>query len=176
MSGRRFRVRVEETEVDVEVQTEGERTRVLVGGRWLEVFSTPDRSWRVVGEQGQAHHIVTLEPGPRPSAAAVAGRTLSIQMRTQQEAALAEALAAAGGASGAGATVASPMPGRVVAVLVELEQSVERDQPLVIVEAMKMENEVRAPAAGVVRRIGPAAGETVNAGDLLIELSPHPDS
>lgn len=173
---RRFRVRVAQTDFDVEVQSQAEGIAVVVEGQTFEVFEAPERSWRVVPAGTTNHHIVTLEPGARPSSAAIEGRTVGIEVRSAQEAALAAALAAAGHGIEGAATVASPMPGRVVRVLVEPDQTVERDQPLVIVEAMKMENEVRAPVPGLVAKVGVAAGDTVDAGQMMVELSPHPDS
>lgn len=65
------------------------------------------------------------------------------------------------------ATVEAPMPGLVVKVLVAEGDEVVEDQGLVILEAMKMENEIRSPVAGTVRRVGAAAGQAVNLGDLL---------
>jgi biotin carboxyl carrier protein len=60
------------------------------------------------------------------------------------------------------------MPGKVIAVLVAEGDVVEKGQGLVIVEAMKMENEVRSPIAGTVREIKVSAGETVEGGALLM--------
>ncbi len=64
----------------------------------------------------------------------------------------------------------APMPGLVLRVDVEEGQEVAEGQGLVIVEAMKMENELRARVAGRVRRVHVAAGESVRRGDLLIEF------
>ena len=71
-----------------------------------------------------------------------------------------------------GAVVEAPMPGLVVKMLVEQGEEVEADQPLLILEAMKMENELRSPAEGTVRTIGAAAGDTVNQGDVLVVVEP----
>jgi biotin carboxyl carrier protein len=60
------------------------------------------------------------------------------------------------------------MPGKVVAVLVEVGQRVERGAGLVVLEAMKMENEFRATGPGVVSAIHVAPGQAVSAGDLLL--------
>jgi biotin carboxyl carrier protein len=65
-------------------------------------------------------------------------------------------------------SVSVPMPGKVIAVLVAEGDSVEKGQGLVIVEAMKMENEVRSPIAGEVKDIKVKAGETVEGGALLL--------
>jgi pyruvate carboxylase subunit B len=66
--------------------------------------------------------------------------------------------------------VAAPMPGLVVKVQVEVGQQVRAGQGLVIVEAMKMENELKAPADGVVARIDVEPGRTVDKGATLIVL------
>ncbi len=65
------------------------------------------------------------------------------------------------------ATVAAPMPGLVVRLLVEPGQAVGVDQGLLILEAMKMENEIRSPQEGVVKSINVQAGQAVNPGDVL---------
>lgn len=64
--------------------------------------------------------------------------------------------------------VASPMPGVVVAVLVQEGQPVTTGESLAILEAMKMENEIRAPRNGTVDRVYVAAGQSVGQGDDLI--------
>jgi len=64
--------------------------------------------------------------------------------------------------------VSVPMPGRVIAVLVGEGDKVEKGQGLVIVEAMKMENEVRSPIAGEVKHIRVKAGDALEAGATLM--------
>jgi biotin carboxyl carrier protein len=61
----------------------------------------------------------------------------------------------------------APMTGKVVRVLVEEKQSVEAGQGVVVVEAMKMQNEIKSPKAGVVQKLLAAVGASVSAGDLL---------
>jgi biotin carboxyl carrier protein len=74
--------------------------------------------------------------------------------------------------AGAGAhgeqTITAPMPGRVVRVLVAPGDAVEARQPVVVVEAMKMENELRSPKTGRVREVAVAAGTSVEAGRVLV--------
>ena len=68
-----------------------------------------------------------------------------------------------------GGSLAAPMPGKVIAVLVQKGARVEKGAPLVILEAMKMEHTITAPRAGTVAEIRFAAGEQVDEGvDLLI--------
>ena len=64
--------------------------------------------------------------------------------------------------------VSVPMPGKVIAVLVSEGDKVERGQGLVIVEAMKMENEVRCPINGEVREVRVKTGDALEAGAVLV--------
>jgi biotin carboxyl carrier protein len=66
--------------------------------------------------------------------------------------------------------VAAPMPGKVVRVLVTVGDSVDVGQGLVVVEAMKMQNEMKAARLGRVTEVRARAGETVGAGDTLVVL------
>ncbi len=75
----------------------------------------------------------------------------------------------AGGAAGASGKISliSPMPGKVVRVLLNEGDEVAADQGVLIVEAMKMQNEVQSPKAGKVTEMRVAEGQTVNAGETL---------
>jgi biotin carboxyl carrier protein len=63
--------------------------------------------------------------------------------------------------------IAAPMPGKVVRVLVKAGDAVEAGQGLLVVEAMKMQNEIRSPKSGTVERILVEEGQAVNAGEVL---------
>ena len=67
-------------------------------------------------------------------------------------------------------TITTPMPGNIVKVLVSEDQTVEKGESLVIVESMKMENVLSAPASGVVKKIHVSAGDQTQFGQVLIEL------
>ena len=66
--------------------------------------------------------------------------------------------------------IKAPMPGRVIAIEVEVGDAVESGQSIIIVEAMKMENELRAHVAGKVKEIRVNTGASVNKGDVLVVL------
>lgn len=68
-------------------------------------------------------------------------------------------------------TIKSPMPGKVVKVLVQEGQAVEVGTPIIVVEAMKMENELAAEVAGSVQKIFVAAGDAVEGGAKLVTIS-----
>src|SRR5258708_38860619 len=67
-------------------------------------------------------------------------------------------------------TVAAAMPGRVIRLLVAIGQAVEAGEGLIVVEAMKMQNEMKSPKAGKVLEIRTTAGAAVAAGDALIVI------
>jgi biotin carboxyl carrier protein len=74
----------------------------------------------------------------------------------------------AGAAAAGPRAVKAPMPGRVVRVLVAPGEDVAEQQGVVVIEAMKMQNELKSPKAGKVVRVAVAIGETVGAGDVLV--------
>jgi biotin carboxyl carrier protein len=80
-----------------------------------------------------------------------------------------------GGGGSAGSegrqNIVAPMPGKVVRVLVQPGSEVEAGQGLFVVEAMKMQNEIKSPKQGKVERISAKEGQAVNAGDVLAVIA-----
>ena len=77
---------------------------------------------------------------------------------------------AAPAAPAAGEKVNCPMPGNILDVRVNVGDEVKEGDILMILEAMKMENEILAPCAGKVATVAVAKGATVNSGDLLVVI------
>ncbi len=97
----------------------------------------------------------------------VEGRTIPVQVR--QAGGFGRQKPAAGAAHGTGPQrVVAPMPGKIVRVLVAAGDEVKARQGLVVVEAMKMENELRAGRDGRVREVAVVEGQSVDAGTLLV--------
>ena len=71
-----------------------------------------------------------------------------------------------------GGIVSSPLPGKVLSVKAQVGQKVKRGDLLLVIEAMKMENEIFAADAGTVRKVHVTSGQSVETGDLLAELAP----
>jgi acetyl-CoA/propionyl-CoA carboxylase biotin carboxyl carrier protein len=105
---------------------------------------------------------VWLPPTP-VGAAAPAGGAAPARSRSRS------AAVSGGGAAGAG-TVVSPMQGTIVKTLVAVGDAVEIGQAVVVLEAMKMENQVGAEKAGTVSEVRVNAGDTVGAGDVLVVI------
>lgn len=164
-------VRCDGREERVEVQRDGETYRVKVGDRLYEVESASagplvrslligrDQFEVAVRRNHGGHYVVTsggatsvvevVDPLTHLARASVAARRADALQR-----------------------VTAYMPGKVVSVLVEEGQTVEAGQGVVVLEAMKMENEIQAERAGIVRRIMVRSGEAVEGGDPLFELAP----
>jgi acetyl-CoA/propionyl-CoA carboxylase biotin carboxyl carrier protein len=125
-------------------------TTVEVNGKRFAVkLWVPESAPVVVG--AAAPGAVTAGPAARKPARAASG-------------------AAGGGGSGSG-DVAVPMQGTIVKVLVEVGQEVETGQAVVILEAMKMENQITAERSGTVREIKVGAGDTVGSGDVVVVIA-----
>ena len=69
-----------------------------------------------------------------------------------------------------GTTVEAPLPGKILKVNVAVGQAVKAGEDLVILEAMKMENEIKSPADGVVKAVNVAVGGNVATGDVLVVI------
>ena len=110
----------------VDVRSEGDRHRVDVGGRTVEVMLIDELRHGGVSVAGDAAE------GPQE--------------------------------------IRALMPGKVVTTLVKIGDEVTSGQGLLVVEAMKMENEVKAPAAGVVKELRVEAGQAVEAGEVLARI------
>jgi len=101
----------------------------------------------------------------------VAGERVQTEVVDERARAI-RVMGAAAGVAGATANIRAPMPGMVVKVEVEEGQVVTQGQGVVIVEAMKMENELTAETDSRVAGVRVAAGDTVEKGQVLVELEP----
>ena len=121
------------------------------------------RTYEVEVESGKAMCVAEYEAFA-PAAAPVAATPAPVA------APVAAAPAAAGVTVSGGESVNAPMPGNILKVNVSVGQSVKKGEVLVVLEAMKMENEIMAPCDGVVSAVPVAKGATVNTGDLLVAI------
>jgi biotin carboxyl carrier protein len=173
----RYDVEVAGVTKHVTVVREGDGFAVTLDGRTFQIDAARidghtlsllvDRVW--LDETVRSVHDVTVVPmdaapgslmvrvGTTPIPATIDGRRLHSQG------------AAAHASSGAG-RVSAPMPGKVVRVLVAAGDAVRARQPLVVVEAMKMENELRAERDGTIAELHAREGMLVEAGALLVVI------
>ena len=114
-------------------------------------------------------HVADVDDHAGECVVEVAGERYSIRVEEQTRYIIRTRGGAAGGASGQ--TVKAPLPGKITHVAVQAGDAVTGGQSLVVIEAMKMENELKATAAGTVREVRVVAGQAVNAGDVLVVIA-----
>lgn len=124
-----------------------------------------NRVYEVEVEQGEAMLVDEYEL-KAPAAAAPAA-----PVAAAAPAAAAPAAAPAGGALAAGEVIKSPMPGNILKILVSQGQQVKEGETLIILEAMKMENEIVATRAGSVAQIAVSKGQVVETDTPLVVIA-----
>lgn len=134
--------------VDLETIDGGFHYSLLVGAESYEVFVERCEDVCFVTLEGQRYEVQVEEDRPRR-----AGKRDQATRAEDGEVA-----------------VTSPMPGVVVAVLVDERQEVRTGEGLVILEAMKMENEIRSPRNGVVQQVSVSPGQSVGQDSLLVRI------
>jgi biotin carboxyl carrier protein len=163
----KFIARQGDQEQEVEVLRHGGAYRVRIGDRWLEadfVNAGPYvRSLRL--EDGTQFSLVHHREG-NTHEISLGGATVYVEVidpaaakRRRREDEM-----------GATGVVKAPMPGRVVRVLVAKGDTVRKGAGLLILEAMKMENEIQAPADGTIDELFVEPGQTVEAGADLVHI------
>jgi biotin carboxyl carrier protein len=147
--GDRFVIRKGNSSVELDVQRiSGEAISVLVGERSYLVYIVRDKGKKYIS---------------------IAGKTLVVQPPGAGE----QRVERGEEASGKGRTlVKAPMPGKVIKVSVAEGEGVRKNQTLAIVEAMKMENEIKSPVEARVKKIYVASGDLVDSDKPLLELEP----
>jgi acetyl/propionyl-CoA carboxylase alpha subunit len=133
--------------------------------RWLP---EEPRIARVTAPDG-SHSIAIVEGSGSDWVVTIGGRRIRVTARTWRERVLADAESAAAAAGGPVAVTAT-LPGLVVAVGVGVGDDVAAGASLLTIEAMKMQNEVRAPRDGRVAEVAVSAGQAVATGALLLRL------
>ena len=166
----KYYVDVEGRTIAMDFQEEGETLHVHVGDRRLSLDLRPvskpllysllidNRSYEVFVEQRGDEYDVLID-----------GEMFHLTVQDEWTRRLANIQRKSNDAAGVIA-VTAPMPGAVLSVEVTVGQEVNRGEGLVILSAMKMENEIRAPRAGHVKQIEVQAGQTVEQGRTLVVL------
>ncbi len=160
-----------ERELTVEPLAEGS-WRVVIAGveRVVEAQRAGGQAWSLLVD-GQVWNV-DLEPNKDGDfVAEVRGRQVTVKLLDARRRLLEKAQAATRGRGAAGPlAVRAPMPGKVVKVLVKAGDAITANAGLVVVEAMKMENELKAPRDGTVEKVHVGEGQSVEANATLITL------
>jgi len=154
--------------VDVAARRLGERFEVEVDGRRhaVELVRVSPGLASLLAVDGRSFVVAWQRPAPGRYRVAVGEREFEVHLRHPLEREVAQGGAVAGGPQ----EVRAPIPGKVVSVAVSAGARVAAGQPLLVLEAMKMENQICAEGEGTVERIVVAPGDTVERGQLLVVL------
>jgi len=162
-------VRVDGTLFVVEIEdAPAGRLAIRVDGQLVDVDARLDGSGSGSLLLDGVSHVVDQDGGRGETTVVVDGEAFCAQIEGAGGRRRGEST---DGHPGGGQRLLAPMPGKVVALLVAVGQSVERGAGLVVLEAMKMENEFRATGRGTVTEIHVRPGQAVNAGDLLVVIA-----
>ncbi len=156
----------EERDVDITEVAPGQ-FQLVMDGRTMRFDA------RFIGEstlsllhENEAYTIESVKHPKAGQTVSVRGHALTVEVLDLRTMSLRQAQEVAGVPDGP-AEIQSPMPGKVVAVLVKEGQQVEEGQGLVVVESMKMENELKSPRAGTVKNLTVEEGASVDGGAAL---------
>jgi 3-methylcrotonyl-CoA carboxylase alpha subunit len=160
--------RHEGADVPVEVERHGGGYRVKIGDRWIEVdlinAGPVVRSMRL--EDGTQFALIHHRDGNRHEIS-LADSTIHVELTDP----LAMKRLRREDEVGRGGVIKALMPGRIVRVLVSKGETVRKGAGLLVLEAMKMENEIQAPADGVIDELFVETGQTVEGGAELLHIS-----
>jgi biotin carboxyl carrier protein len=166
-------VTLDDREAQVEFATEGETLWLEVDGRRIEAdfHRLPDGEVYSLLVDGRSYEV-RVTPAGGALEVTLEGTTIPVEVRHPLEKVL-QAVQSAG-RSRSGETVTAPMPGLIVAFRVQVGDVVEPGQPVAVIEAMKMQNELAARLGGIVTDVLVAERATVSAGQPLLRLAPRP--
>jgi biotin carboxyl carrier protein len=165
-----FEIEVAGTRRAVSIESPGPGTyRIVVDGQPYDVRAERAGAFDlslVVDEATGRSCELSVAPGAAPGELLVGlgGRSIGVSVNGRRRRGRTDAAVHPDGDQ----PVIAPMPGRVVRVLVSIGEQVDVRQGVVVVEAMKMENELRSPKAGRVKEVAVAPGSLVEAGRVLL--------
>jgi len=154
----------------VEIRQNGDRIAARVGDREYELeVSQPEAGVYLIKHQGAIYEAsVTPSAGKdAPVEVEIKGERFEVSISDPRR------LRGAGSAHAQDhglAEIRSAMPGKVVRLLAAAGQQVEKGDGIIVVEAMKMQNEIKSPKDGVVKSVNVEEGATVNAGEVLVVI------
>ena len=159
--------------MELQVRADNGRPVVEIAGRRpdLDLVRLSPYSYSLLLD-GRSHHL-SIRPDREGYLVILRQQTYHIRLRSALDLTI-EKLGMQGGTGGGGGRITAPIPGLISEVAVKEGDTVAAGDRLLILEAMKMENEIRAPRAGTVLAVHVARGEAVEQGALLVKLEGTP--
>jgi biotin carboxyl carrier protein len=151
----------------IEINRDGDKVFAKVDDREYELeASEPESNVFLLKQNGKVHEFYVAPANQPGSPQIVSSRNGDVEITLLDPKRLRGSAGAAGAADGL-AEIRTMMPGKVVRLVVQIGDPVEKGDPVLVVEAMKMQNDLKAPKAGIVKNIKVSEGSTVSAGDVL---------
>ena len=154
--------------VDVEFDKDGDQVTAVVDGReyTLEV-TEPEKNVWLIKNSGKISEASVFTAASGVSTVRMGAHTVDVKIVDPKQLRGTDNGSTAGEGS---SVVKTAMPGKVVRILVAVGDTVTHGDGVIVVEAMKMQNELKAPKDGTIKVIHFAEGDNVNAGDVLIMM------
>ena len=166
----KLQAEIVDTKFQIELKREGDKVFADIDGRKYELeASEPEPNVYLFKHEGKINEIF-VSPQANPA------EPLKIRVGTREiEVRIIDPKRRRGSSvtnehAGGLAEVRTAMPGKVVRILVSMGDAVQKDDGVVVIEAMKMQNEMKSPKDGVVKEIKVAESDTVSAGDVLLVI------
>ena len=150
---------------DVEIRREGRDVRATVDGREYSLdVSQPEPHTFLIKNDSEVYEAYVADDG---NTVGISGQSIDVKILDPKRL---RGGSAAGADDSGKAEIRTAMPGKVVRIVVAQGNTVEKGASVIVVEAMKMQNEMKAPKAGTIVEVRVAEGDTVGAGDLLVVI------
>lgn len=164
-----------ESEINGEVfgvELNDQLTEAIVDDTSTPIEIIVQKSGRLLFRTGtKLYKIDNIEVNERNVSFSINGTYFETTVKDEQDLLLEKLGFHAGTAASAG-SLNAPMPGKILELLIADGESVEEGQPVLILEAMKMENELKSPSNGVVSKLHIQQGDNVEKNQLLIDIEP----
>ena len=165
----KLQAEIGEDKHEVELRRDGNIVTATIDGDTFEAeVSQPEANVYLIKRDGRIFEAFVAPDAPgKPKSVTVNGRDFEVKLHDPKR------LRSKGSDSEHGdglAEIRTAMPGKVVRLLLEVGASVEKGDGVLVVEAMKMQNELKSPKAGIVKTVAVSEGDTVAAGDVLATI------
>ena len=166
----KLQAQVGETVHEVEITRHGDRVSAKIDGREYELeVSEPEPNVYLFKENGKIYEFFAAPRTSPDAPVTVSGRGGDVEVKLIDPKRL-RGGSPAGAASDGLAEIKTMMPGKVVRIIAKPGDPVEKGDPVLVVEAMKMQNDLKSPKAGTVKEIRVVEGATVAAGEVLVVI------
>lgn len=153
---------------EVGLDKKGDDYTLTIDGKTHKVGAKPLANGSFAFFVGNRSFVAHVSNGEGGRHLAIGGRNFFIEGEREDG----DRRGGAGASTQTDGKVESPMPGNIVTVPVTVGDVVEAGQAVVVIESMKMQNEIVSPIAGEVTAVNCAVGNQVNFGDVLVEITP----